>query len=98
MLEGAVKLTHGLSNVVRLFAECTWEEAHEIEFLATGAVLGYESERKSAASERKSLRASNAALLRSLQQETSLQKHYSSAEDIALARAVLKGTSKPALP
>lgn len=83
---------------MRLFAECKWEEAHEIEFLATGAALGYESERKSAASERESLRASNAALLRSLQQETSPQKHYSSAEDIILARAVLKGTSKPALP
>jgi hypothetical protein len=71
---------------------------HEIEYLATGAVLGYESERKSVASERESLRASNEALLQSLQQEIRLQKPFSPAEEVDLARAVLKGASQLAPP
>ena len=69
----------------------TWEEAHQIEYIASGKASGHADACQSAAFEKESLKASNEVLLQCLQKQPIFQKRYSHAEDIALARAVLTG-------
>ena len=69
----------------------TSEEAHILEFIATGEAAGYAGASEAAASERKTLKTSNAVLLQAIQELPRPQRHFTHAEDIALARAVLAG-------
>ena len=69
----------------------TSEEAHILEFIATGEAAGYASASEAAASERRTLKISNAVLMQAIQESPHPQKHFTHAEDIALARAVLAG-------
>ena len=64
---------------------------HILEFIATGEAAGYASASEAAASERKTLKTSNAVLLQAIQELPRPQRHFTHAEDIALARAVLAG-------
>ena len=90
---GWYKIHLGNSSIIVGCAGHTSAQAHILEFIATGEAAGYASVSKAAASERRTLKTSNAVLLPAIQELPHPHRHFTHAEDIALARAILAGSN-----